>query len=350
MRKSYTRGLKRTILVTLIMWFISISMITALGFQSIEKQYKNGDVFDGHSGYAIIKILAVEEQKIQDKILEKNEKFYLIEHEHGYIMLRTTAEKLDKMLGGRKLQDGKILDLGKENIYARIDSIPATARNKNDWKTTVYISAELRMKFENSAQQSYLIKKRTSEVIKEVGANVDKAAYKKKIEERPFYNDVYIVPVGTAYYTVMIIIVTAICLSTLWLTVSFVKKVKRAKENYEKLFIEYPETERDIDILVSDAGFVDEKLKVLIYKDALIIYNRIFNFELLNNIKTIIFDREIGSRSKEKKYFFKIEDRTGKITKNISIGKYKENTEMQIVNLGKLIKQNHKIKVIYTFK
>ncbi|MGX7111990.1 hypothetical protein [Gemella cuniculi] len=316
-------------------------------FDDLERQYAKGNDMIGNSDYPIIKVLGVEEQSIEDEKLEKGEKFYLVEHEKGFVMLKATKEELSNVLGGRELISGKLTDLGRENIYFRAGEVLAVTRSKH--RTHINIPEELQKKFADSATKSYLIKQRMTEVIKEVGYQASKDTYRKKMAERPFYTDMYVVKAGKSYYISTVVIAIIFILITITLIYSILKNVFKAKRNYESLFVEYPEVEYDLDILVREASFIDEQLKLLIYKDALIAYNKTFNFEILNNIETITFNREILPKSRDKNFSFDIVDKSGKKVNNISIGNHKENPERYVVKVGKLLEENYGITVIYNF-
>ena len=117
MRKSYIRGSKVSIIIAIILFVVSFVFIVASinSFRSLETLYKEGDDFSGDSGYSIIKVVAIEEQNIVDEKLKEGEKFYLVDYERGFIMLKATEKELEKFLDGRKLQDGKTLVTDNHN-------------------------------------------------------------------------------------------------------------------------------------------------------------------------------------------------------------------------------------------
>ena len=205
MRKSYIRGSKVSIIIAIILFVVSfVFMVASINsFRSLETLYKEGDHFSGDSGYSIIKVAAIEEQNIVDEKLKEDEKFYLVDYERGFIMLKATEKELEKFLDGRKLQDGKLTNLSSENIYKRIDAIPEVTYGRRSSRK-VNITHELRRKFVDSLPKSSLIKDRVKQIIAEVGVKDNKDAYTSKLKEKPFYSDMYLKPIGWGYYVMTI--------------------------------------------------------------------------------------------------------------------------------------------------
>ena len=81
------------------------------------------------------------------------------------------------------------------------------------------------------------------------------------------------------------VVEVVILIITFFSVKSVIKNIRKNKAEYEELFIKYPETERDLDILVREAKYINKKLKALIYKDALILYGKGFNFQLLSGFQ-----------------------------------------------------------------
>ena len=121
------------------------------------------------------------------------------------------------------------------------------------------------------------------------------------------------------------------------------------KKSYEEeLFIEYPETEYDIDILLRKVKYINKNLKVLIYKDALIFYDGIFNFELLSRFLKITFNSVRDSKNR-------VVDYTAEIHKDfesnevIKICSYYNDAITDITELGKILKEEYGKEVNYDF-
>ena len=349
MRKSYIRGSKGSIILAIILFLVSFMFTAAAinSFRNLETLYKEGDNFSGDSGYSIIKVAGIEEQNIVDEKLKEDEKFYLVDYEHGFIMLKATEKELEKFLDGRKLQDGKLTNLSSENIYKRIDAIPEVTRGRRSRK--VNISYELRSKFIESAQKSSLIRERVKQIIAEVGIKDNKDAYKSKLQEKPFYSNMYLETTGWGYYGMFIGISSVLLAITIGVIFSIRRRIRHARSEYEELFIEFPETERDLDILLREAQYIDEGLKVLIYKDSLIVYKGVFNFEPLRDIKQLEFRKVTDSKGRFKGYVLDILRLDDTSNLDIKIGMIRKETEQHIVQLGNYIKEEYKKRVGYRF-
>ena len=349
MRKSYIRGSKGSIILAIILFLVSFMFTAAAinSFRNLETLYKEGDNFSGDSGYSIIKVAGIEEQNIVDEKLKEDEKFYLVDYEHGFIMLKATEKELEKFLDGRKLKDGKLTNLSNENIYKRIDAIPEVTRGRRSRK--VNISDELRRKFIESAQKSSLIRERVKQIIAEVGIKDNKDAYKSKLQEKPFYSNMYLETTGWGYYGMFIGIPSVLSAITIGVIFSIRRRIRHARSEYEELFIEFPETERDLDILLREAQYIDEGLKVLIYKDSLIVYKGVFNFEPLRDIKRLEFRKVTDSKGRFKGYVLDILRLDDTSNLDIKIGMIRKETEQRIVQLGNYIKEEYKKRVGYRF-
>ena len=349
MRKSYIRGSKGSIILAIILSLVSFMFTAAAinSFRNLETLYKEGDHFSGDSGYSIIKVAAIEEQNIVDEKHKEDEKFYLVDYEQGFIMLKATEKELEKFLDGRKLQDGKLTNLSSENIYKRIDAIPEVTRGRRSRK--VNISYELRSKFIESAQKSSLIRERVKQIIAEVGIKDNKDAYKSKLQEKPFYSNMYLETTGWGYYGMFIGISSVLSAITIGVIFSIRRRIRHARSEYEELFIEFPETERDLDILLREAQYLDEGLKVLIYKDSIIVYKGVFNFEPLRDIKRLEFRKVTDSKGRLQGYMLDILRLDDTSNLDIKIGMIRKETEQHIVQLGNYIKEEYKKGVGYRF-
>ena len=345
MRKSYIRGSKVSIIIAIILFVVSFVFIVASinSFRSLETLYKEGDDFSGDSGYSIIKVVAIEEQNIVDEKLKEGEKFYLVDYERGFIMLKATEKELEKFLDGRKLQDGRLTNLSSENIYKRIDAIPEVTYGRRSSRK-VNITPELRRKFVESVQKS-----RVKQIIAEVGVKDNKDAYTSKLKEKPFYSDMYLKPIGWGYYVMTIGVPFVLSAITIGVIFSIRRRIRHARSEYEELFIEFPETERDLDILLREAQYLDEGLKVLIYKDSIIVYKGVFNFEPLRDIKRLEFRKVTDSKGRLQGYMLDILRLDDTSNLDIKIGMIRKETEQHIVQLGNYIKEEYKKGVGYRF-
>ena len=280
MRKSYLRGTRLKIFFAIL--FVLFSIAATIGLyknhiRSAEVQYKEGKQFPKVSWYTIIKVEALEELDITDDSLKDNQKFYMLQHEHGFVMLKASKDDVKKLIQSNDIPNDKIIDLKDKNIYSHVD---AKFERESKWEK-LNISPELKEKFENAAEHSLIFRGSVSD------------DYSSKLQEKPFLSNYYLtVPVkgsDIGAYAMEVVFL----LIPFFLIKSVIKNIRKNKAEYEELFIKYPETERDLDILVREAKYINKKLKVLIYKDALILYGRGFNFQLLSGFSKVTFDREI---------------------------------------------------------
>ena len=280
MKKSYLRGTRLKIFFAIL--FVLFSIASTIGLyknhiRSAEVQYKEGKQFPKVSWYTIIKVEALEELDITDDSLKDNQKFYMLQHEHGFVMLKASKEDVKKLIQSNDIPNDKIIDLKDKNIYSHVD---AKFERESKWEK-LNISPELKEKFENAAEHSLIFRGSMSD------------DYSSKLQEKPFLSNYYLaVPVkgsDVGAYAMEVVFL----LIPFFLIRSVIKNIRKNKAEYEELFIKYPETERDLDILVREAKYINKKLKVLIYKDALILYGRGFNFQLLSGFSKVTFDREI---------------------------------------------------------
>ena len=280
MKKSYLRGTRLKIFFAILFVLFSIASTISLYkdyIRSAEVQYKEGKQFPKVSWYTIIKVEALEELDITDDSLKDNKKFYMLQHEHGFVMLKASKDDVKKLIQSNDIPNDKIIDLKDKNIYSHVD---AKFERESKWEK-LNISPELKEKFENAAKHSLIFRESVSD------------NQSSKLREKPFLSNYYLtVPVkgsDVGAYAMEVVFL----LIPFFLIKSVIKNIRKNKAEYEELFINYPETERDLDILVREAKYINKKLKVLIYKDALILYGRGFNFQLLSGFSKVTFDREI---------------------------------------------------------
>ena len=280
MKKSYLRGTRLKIFFAIFFVLFSIASTISLYkdyIRSAEVQYKEGKQFPKASWYTFIKVEALEELDITDDSLNDNKKFYMLQHEHGFVMLKASKEDVKKLIQSNDIPNDKIIDLKDKNIYSRVNAI---FERESKWEK-INISPELKEKFENAAEHSLIFRGSVSD------------DYSSKLREKPFLSNYYLEVPRIGYYIGAYGAEVVFLLIPFLLIKSVIKNIRKNKAEYEELFIEYPETERDLDILVREAKYINKKLKVLIYKDALILYGRGFNFQLLSGFSKVTFDREI---------------------------------------------------------
>ena len=345
MRKSYLRGTWLILFCTILFVLFSIASTVALyesRTKSAEVQYKEGKQFQKSSGYTFIKVEALEELDITDDSLSANQKFYMLQHEHGFVMLKASKDDVKKLIHSNDIPNDKIIDLKDKNIYSHVDAI--FERGSKGRKN---ISPELKEKFKNAAEHSLIIRGRVSDIIKEIGIKQSVDDYSSKLREKPFLSQFYLTVPGKGYYIMTYVMEVVILLITFFLIKSVIKNIRKNKAEYEELFIEYPEAERDLDILVREAKYINKKLKVLIYKDALILYGRGFNFQLLSGFAKVTFAREIR-KGRVVSYLAHFQNNFETDEKVKVCSNYKNSRE-DIDELGKTLKETFGKTVRYNF-
>lgn len=97
-----------------------------------------------------------------------------------------------------------------------------------------------------------------------------------------------------------------------------------------------------------DAKYINKNLRVLIYKDALVFYGGVFNFELLSGFSKIIFSDVRDSKNR-------VVDYTAEIHKDfesnevIKMCSHYKDAIADITELGKTLKEEYRKEVEYDF-
>ena len=345
MRKSYLRGTWLTLFFAILFVLFSIASTIRLyedRTKSAEVQYKEGKQFPKVSWYTIIKVEALEELDITDDSLKDNKKFYMLQHEHGFVMLKASKDDVKKLIQSNDVPNEKLIDLKDKNIYSPVDAI--FERGSKGRKN---ISPELKEKFKNAAEHSSLIRARVSDIVNEIVIKKSVDGSSSKLREKPFTSQFYLTVPGKGYYFLTYAVEVVILLITFFLVKSVIKNIRKNKAEYEELFIKYPETERDLDILVREAKYINKKLKALIYKDALILYGKGFNFQLLSGFSKVTFGRETR-KGRVVSYIAHFYNNFETDEKVKVCSNYKNSRE-DIDELGKILKQTFGKTVRYNY-
>ena len=345
MKKSYLRGTRLKIFFAILFVLFSIASTISLYkdyIRSAEVQYKEGKQFPKVSWYTIIKVEALEELDITDDSLKDNQKFYMLQHEHGFVMLKASKDDVKKLIQSNDIPNDKIIDLKNKDIYSPVDAI--FERGSKGRKN---ISPELKEKFKNAAEHSSLIRARVSDIVNEIVIKKSVDDYSSKLREKPFTSQFYLTVPGKGYYFLTYAVEVVILLITFSSVKSVIKNIRKNKAEYEELFIKYPETERDLDILVREAKYINKKLKALIYKDSLILYGKGFNFQLLSGFSKVTFGREIR-KGRVVSYIAHFHNNFETDEKVKVCSNYKNSRE-DIDELGKTLKQTFGKTVRYNY-
>lgn len=228
MKKRKPKGIRLKLVFAIMFIFVSIIAVGSTyndTLQSPERSYEKGDQFEGESiGITYVKLEALEELDIVDRELDEDEKFYMVQHENGFVILKATQEDIKKLIHSSDVSEGKIINVKDKNIYSRVDVKSEKGRNRD----RVHISFELLDKFNDAAKHSSLIKGRVSDVLKEEGSNKTESYY-KKLQEKPFVSNVYLTVPGYLYYIDTYIFTTIFVLGTLFLITSIIKDVRKSR-------------------------------------------------------------------------------------------------------------------------
>ena len=229
MNKRRLKGIRLKLVFAIMFIFVSIVAIGSTysnAIRSPERSYEKGDQFEGESiGITYVKLEALEELDIVDKELDEDEKFYMVEHENGFVILKATQDDIKKLIKSSDVPEGKILNVKDKNIYSRVDVKSEKGRNRD----RVHISFELLDKFNDAAKHSSLIKNRVSDVLKEEGSNKTESYY-KKLQEKPFISNVYLTVPGYLYYLGTYGFTTIFVLGTLFLITAIIKDIRKSRD------------------------------------------------------------------------------------------------------------------------
>ena len=229
MKKRKPRGIRLKLVFAIMFIFVSIIAVGSTYsniISSPERSYEKGDQFEGESiGITYVKLEALEELDIVDKELDEDEKFYMVQHENGFVILKVTQDEIKKLIHSSDVPEGKIINVKDKNIYSRVD----VKREKGSSRGRVHISFELLDKFNDAAKHSSLIKNRVSDVLKEEGSNKTESYY-KKLQEKPFISNVYLTVPGYLYYLGTYGFTTIFVLGTLFLITAIIKDIRKSRD------------------------------------------------------------------------------------------------------------------------
>lgn len=228
MNKRRLKGIRLKLVFAIMFIFVSIVAIGSTyngTIQSPERSYEKGDQFEGESiGITYVKLEALEELDIVDEELDEDEKFYMVQHENGFVILKATQDDIKKLIHSSDVPEGKIINLKDKNIYSRVDVKSEKGRKRD----RVHISFELLDKFNDAAKHSSLIKGRVSDVLKEEGSNKTESYY-KKLKEKSFVSNVYLTVPGYLYYLGTYGFTAIFVLGTLFLITSIIKDIRKSR-------------------------------------------------------------------------------------------------------------------------
>ena len=96
------------------------------------------------------------------------------------------------------------------------------------------------------------------------------------------------------------------------------------------------------------AKYINKNLRVLIYKDALVFYGGVFNFQLLSGFSKITFSDVRDSKDRVQDYTAEIH-REFESNEVIKMCSYYKDAIAEITELGKILKEEYGKEVEYDF-
>ncbi|WP_314090465.1 hypothetical protein [Gemella haemolysans] len=334
MRKSYLKGTRILILFTLIVWLFTISAIAMTikpYFGNFGDKTQNTEKYTtGLGGHSYIKLLAIEETNItDDKALSEGEKFYLVQYEDGYIMMKSTPEKIREILGKYDLHDlvdGKLIFADSYDIYVDIDGVREMSSSGKGRTSKPNVSNKLREKFKKVYEKSDL------PILK---SPLNNSAWKNEFNEK-----IYIRTLTTTDSTNSFVFSGIITMIALITTYNVIKRIRTNISSYNTLFYKYPETRYDMDLIVRDANFINKELKILVYKDLLIFYKTTFIVEEISDIEEMLFSKNSAKGKNDHTIIYSthFDDKNREIKlKSVNTGAF--------IATAKTLRKNYKMKI-----
>lgn len=254
-----------------------------------------------------------------------NQLFYVVETDNAIVLLESYKrdEDLKNILDNKdKLSDG--------SYYLAVERVPESERVGGGRYSSKRTFHNITPKF-------------IEDIIKDVTLNLE---FKNMIEtKKPLITKEYLslarykqsAYFGFGFGIFLIIIGLSIACSVCY-------KIKRNLKEYRELDEAFPELRGDFSSIKTDAEYIDEKLKFLVYKGALIIYYKGFSITKFEDINAI----RLYEVSSKRRYTYNI-----KLTylegerEEWRIRKYKKETMNRIEKFKEyMLKKHPKIKVI----
>ena len=185
---------------------------------------------------------------------------------------------------------------------------------------------ELREKFKKAYKESDL------PIVK---SPLNNSAWKNEFNEK-----IYIRTLTTADTVYSFIGLGFFIMITLVMTSNVIKRIRINISSYNTLFYKYPETRYDMDLIVRDANFINKELKIIVYKDLLIIYKTTFIVEEINDIEKMLFRKNSAKGKNEHTLIYN----THFDNKNREIKLKRISTE-DFIATAKRLRENYKIKI-----
>lgn len=265
-RKRRTKGtLKLTIAIVIMM---SISIFGIIGMNADfhksaqEKYNKKSESLKNNPKYVdVVKI-----NDIYPTILTIDDsKFYIIDTGYYYMMLE--ADPKDDLF--KKFITTKKEDLKYEEFYFLVDYVPRQElkRSRRSRRTVINVDSYLSSAFMSEFKL---------------------AVPKEKQNAKPFISNSYVsLTVERENNTFGLVFVIILSIVSLILSYIVYVKIKNNSLNYDKIEEDYPELAYDFKDINNNLSYIDNLLKIAIYKNGIIYYRNKFYYESFDNIVEI---------------------------------------------------------------
>jgi len=177
--------------------------------------------------------------------------------------------------------------------------------------------------------------------IEETNITDDKVPLNNSAWKNEFNEKIYIRTLTTADTVYSFIGLGFFIMITLVMTTNVIKRIRSNINSYDTLFYKYPETRYDMDLIVRDANFINKELKIIVYKDLLIIYKTTFIVEEISDIEEMLFRKNSAKGKNEHTLIYN----THFDNKNREIKMKRVSTE-DFIATAKTLRKDYKIKII----
>ena len=212
------------------------------------------------------------------------------------------------------------------DIHVDIDGVREMSSGGKRRTSKPNVPNELREKFKKAYKESDL------PIVK---SPLNNSAWKNEFNEK-----IYIRTLTTADTVYSFIGLGFFIMITLVMTSNVIKRIRINISSYNTLFYKYPETRNDMDLIVRDANFINKELKIIVYKDLLIIYKTTFIVEEINDIEKMLFRKNSAKGKNEHTIIYS----THFDNKNREIKLKRISTE-DFIATAKRLRENYKIKI-----
>ncbi|MBF0715551.1 hypothetical protein [Gemelliphila palaticanis] len=284
-----------------ILWFIILSLISLVIYSvyietyqdKVDNLIKNNEIYNANDEYIKSKkVLRVRRIK-ETNITINDNKFYLIFHDNGVNMLDASPND-EKIVNLLKNKDR----LEVEKSYLIVEPINYKERKrgrKSARRTVINIPKEMILDFQTEYNLSNILLEH------------EKDFYSLEITK---YLEHYDYNKGKKYNLVFLISTIIIILLIFWRIVANIRKNIHFKEYFNT---EFAELYGDVKELLRNADYLDEKLRIAIYKNHMFTFYKGFKVIPLLEVKSMEFNGKYKHNKKRiKKAFIEIYEKSRK--------------------------------------